>query len=48
MLSLLVIPGLTGNLAALVLPDLGSWGLWGLFIGTFLAATVVPFSSDIL
>lgn len=30
------------------LPDLGAWGLWGLFIGTFLAATVVPFSSDIL
>lgn len=28
--------------------DLGSWGLWGLFIGTFLAATVVPFSSDAL
>ena len=48
MLSLLVIPGLTGNLAALVLPDLGAWGLWGLFVGTFLAVTVVPFSSDIL
>ena len=30
------------------LPDLGAWGLWGLFIGTFLAATVVPFSSDVL
>ena len=28
--------------------DLGSWGLWGLSIGTFLAATVVPFSSDAL
>ena len=27
---------------------LQSWGLIGLFIGTFLAATVVPFSSDIL
>ncbi len=23
-------------------------GLWGLFIGTFLAATVLPFSSDAL
>ena len=23
-------------------------GLWGLFIGTFLAATVLPFSSDVL
>ena len=40
------IPGLTGHLIAL--PDLGAWGLWGLFVGTFLAATVVPFSSDIL
>lgn len=30
------------------LPDLGVWGLWGLFIGTFLAATVVPFSADVL
>ena len=30
------------------LPDLGAWGLWGLFIGTFLAATVVPFSADVL
>ena len=27
---------------------LQSWGLIGLFLGTFLAATVVPFSSDIL
>lgn len=27
---------------------LQSYGLWGLFIGSFLAATVVPFSSDIL
>ena len=35
-------------LSLLTLPDLGAWGLWGLFIGTFLAATVVPFSSDIL
>lgn len=30
------------------MPDLGSWGLWGLFVGTFLAATVVPFSADVL
>ena len=30
------------------LPDLGAWGLWGLFIGSFLAATVVPFSADVL
>ena len=30
------------------LPDLGAWGLWGLFIGTFLAATIVPFSADVL
>lgn len=30
------------------MPDLGAWGLWGLFLGTFLAATVVPFSSDVL
>jgi len=30
------------------LPDLGAWGLWGLFIGTFLSATVVPFSADVL
>lgn len=27
---------------------LASWGIWGLFVGSFLAATVVPFSSDIL
>lgn len=27
---------------------LESLGLWGLFIGTFLAATLVPFSSDAL
>ena len=30
------------------LPDLGAWGLWGLFVGTFLSATVVPFSADVL
>jgi membrane protein YqaA with SNARE-associated domain len=24
------------------------WGYWGLFVGSFLAATVVPFSSDII
>lgn len=28
--------------------DLSSWGLLGLFLGSFLAATVVPFSSDAL
>ena len=28
--------------------DLSSLGLLGLFLGTFLAATVVPFSSDAL
>lgn len=39
---------LTFILAAITLPELGAWGLWGLFIGTFLAATVVPFSSDVL
>lgn len=27
---------------------LGEWGYIGLFIGTFLAATVIPFSSDFL
>lgn len=41
-----LITGLTDLLSQL--PDLGAWGLWGLFIGTFLAATVVPFSADIL
>ncbi|MCR5709970.1 MAG: DedA family protein [Bacteroidales bacterium] len=41
-------PELSVVLSPIVWPDLGSWGLWGLFIGTFLAATVVPFSSDIL
>ena len=45
-IDLLFIPGWAGLLMSL--PDLGAWGLWGLFIGTFLAATVVPFSSDIL
>lgn len=30
------------------LPDLGAWGLWGLFVGTFLSATVIPFSADVL
>ena len=27
---------------------LGAWGYWGLFLGSFAAATVVPFSSDVL
>ncbi len=27
---------------------LGTWGYWGLFIGSFLASTVLPFSSDAL
>lgn len=27
---------------------LQDWGYWGLFLGTFMAATVVPFSSDFL
>lgn len=27
---------------------LGTWGYWGLFAGSFAAATVVPFSSDAL
>ncbi|MDE7355866.1 MAG: DedA family protein [Rikenellaceae bacterium] len=27
---------------------LGEWGYIGLFIGSFLAATIVPFSSDVL
>ena len=43
---LIVIADLAEKLANL--PDLGAWGLWGLFIGTFLAATVVPFSADVL
>jgi membrane protein YqaA with SNARE-associated domain len=42
----LLITGLTDLLSQL--PDLGAWGLWGLFIGTLLAATVVPFSADVL
>jgi membrane protein YqaA with SNARE-associated domain len=41
-----LITGLTDLLSQL--PDLGAWGLWGLFIGTLLAATVVPFSADVL
>ena len=31
-----------------MLDFLQSYGLWGLLIGTFLAATIVPFSSDAL
>lgn len=31
-----------------MLAFLQQWGVWGLFIGSFLAATVVPFSSDAL
>lgn len=27
---------------------LGAWGYWGLFLGSFAAATVLPFSSDVL
>ncbi len=27
---------------------LGEWGYWGLFVGSFLASTVLPFSSDAL
>ncbi len=27
---------------------LGAWGYWGLFVGSFLASTVLPFSSDAL
>ena len=27
---------------------LADYGLWGLFVGSFLAATVVPFSADVL
>ena len=27
---------------------LGEWGYIGLFIGTFLAATIIPFSSEFL
>ena len=28
--------------------ELHHWGLYGLFIGAFLAATIIPFSSDVL
>lgn len=31
-----------------MLSFLKSFGLWGLFLGSFLAATIVPFSSDAL
>lgn len=31
-----------------MLDFLQSYGVWGLFLGSFLAATVVPFSSDVL
>ena len=31
-----------------MLAFLQQWGMWGLFCGSFLAATVVPFSSDVL
>lgn len=31
-----------------MLEVLGTWGYWGLFVGSFAAATVVPFSSDVL
>ena len=44
--QLLIITGLTDLLSQL--PDLGAWGLWGLFVGTFLASTIVPFSADVL
>ncbi len=27
---------------------LGDWGYWGLFFGSFLASTILPFSSDAL
>ena len=42
----LVITMLSEHLANM--PDLGAWGLWGLFLGTFLASTVIPFSADVL
>ncbi len=35
-------------LLVLVLDFLQTYGIWGLFFGSFLAATVVPFSSDAL
>lgn len=28
--------------------NLIEWGYWGLFVGSFLASTIVPFSSDVL
>lgn len=28
--------------------DLIEWGYWGLFVGSFLAATILPFSSEII
>ncbi len=31
-----------------MLEALGEWGYWGLFLGSFLASTVLPFSSDAL
>lgn len=27
---------------------LGAWGYWGLFLGSFMASTIMPFSSDAL
>lgn len=30
------------------LTDLSEYGYWGLFIGSFLAATVIPFSSEVI
>lgn len=27
---------------------LGTWGYWGLFLASFAAATVIPFSSDVI
>ncbi len=40
--------GMTGDLVYLQDMDLVNLGLFGLFLGTFLAGTVVPFSSDVL
>lgn len=42
----LILTGLIDLLSQL--PDLGAWGLWGLFVGTFLASTIVPISADVL
>lgn len=28
--------------------SLAGWGYWGLFIGSFLASTIIPFSADLL